>query len=93
MTRELLVLRHGKSDWTTDAPTDFERPLAPRGRKAAKRMGQWLRQNKLLPDHIVSSTAKRAKQTTLRACKFADIPESLIVWDPEIYEWCLTITY
>lgn len=86
MTRELLVLRHGKSDWTTDAPTDFDRPLAPRGRKATKRMGRWLRKQQLVPDHIVSSPAKRAKQTALRACKFAELPDSLVVWDQRIYE-------
>lgn len=86
MARELLVLRHGKSDWTTDAPGDFERPLASRGRKAAKRMGRWLREQRLLPDHIVSSPAERARQTALRACKFADIPKTLVVWDERIYE-------
>ena len=86
MSRELLVLRHGKSDWTTDAPTDFERPLAKRGQKAVKRMGQWLREQKLIPEHIVSSPAKRAEQTTLRACKFAKIPKALVAWDREIYE-------
>ena len=86
MSRELLVLRHGKSDWTTDAPSDFERPLAPRGRKAVKRMGRWLREQRLLPEYIVSSPAKRAKQTALRACVFAEIPKTLVVWDNRIYE-------
>ncbi len=28
MPRQLLILRHAKSAWDTDAPTDFERPLA-----------------------------------------------------------------
>jgi phosphohistidine phosphatase len=86
MSRELLVLRHGKSDWSTDAASDFERPLAERGRKAVKRMGRWLREQQLLPDYVVSSPAKRAKQTVLRACKFAGIPKTLIVWDEDIYE-------
>lgn len=86
MSRELLVLRHGKSDWTTDAPTDFERPLARRGRKAVKRMGRWLREQGLVPDHIVSSPAKRAEQTTLRACKFAQIAAPQVTWERRIYE-------
>lgn len=86
MSRELLVFRHGKSDWSTDAASDFERPLAERGRKAAKRMGRWLREQQLLPDHIVSSPAKRAKQTIVRACKFAGIPKDLVIWDQDIYE-------
>ena len=86
MSRELLVLRHGKSDWTTDASSDFERPLAARGRKAVKRMGCWLREQQLLPEYIVSSPAERAKQTTLRACKFAEISNTPVIWDEQIYE-------
>ena len=86
MSRELLVFRHGKSDWSTDAASDFERPLAERGRKAVKRMGRWLRDQQLIPDFIVSSPAKRAKQTILRACKSGGIPKALIVWDQRIYE-------
>ena len=86
MSRELLVLRHGKSDWSTNASSDFERPLATRGRKAVKRMGRWLREQQLLPEHVVSSPAERAKQTTLRACKFAGISKTLVVWDQQIYE-------
>ena len=86
MSRELLVLRHAKSDWTTDALSDFERPLAKRGRKAAKRMGRWLREQQLMPEHIVSSPAKRAKQTILRTCKFAEIPKTLVAWDRQIYD-------
>lgn len=86
MSRELLILRHGKSDWSTDALSDFERPLAARGRKAVKRMGRWLREHRLLPDHIVSSPAERARQTTLRACKFAGIPKPPVLWEQNIYE-------
>ena len=86
MSRELLVLRHGKSDWSADTPGDFERPLATRGRKAVKRMGRWLREQRLLPDHIVSSPAERARQTTLRICKFARISKTLVLWDQQIYE-------
>ena len=86
MSPELLVLRHGKSDWTTNAASDFERPLAPRGRKAVKRMGCWLQEQRLLPELVVSSPAKRARQTALRACKFAEVPKTQVVWDKRIYE-------
>ncbi len=86
MTRELLVFRHGKSDWTTDASSDFERPLAKRGRKAVKQMGSWLKQQGYLPDCILSSPALRAKQTTLRLCQAAEMDESGIEWQPTFYE-------
>ncbi|MDH3669739.1 MAG: histidine phosphatase family protein [Gammaproteobacteria bacterium] len=86
MSRELMLLRHGKSDWDAGAATDFERPLAPRGRKAVKRMGQWLRAQDLIPDYIISSPAERARHTTRRLCRFAKISDSRIAWEPNIYE-------
>ncbi len=85
MARELLVLRHGKSDWGSDAVDDFDRPLARRGREAVKHMASWLREQNLLPQHILSSPAERARQTALRLCRYAEIPESRIVWEQTIY--------
>lgn len=62
MTRELLILRHGKSDW--DAGTnDYHRPLTTRGVKGAQRIGNWLAQEDLVPDLTISSTATRAMST------------------------------
>ena len=83
--RELLFLRHGKSAWGSDAVDDFHRPLARRGRKAVKCMASWLRRQDLLPEHILSSTAERARQTALRLCRHADIPESRVEWHDAIY--------
>jgi phosphohistidine phosphatase len=85
MARELLIFRHGKSDWDSDAIGDFHRPLARRGRKAVKRMASWLSEQNLLPQQILSSPAERARQTALRLCRFADIPESRVVWEEAIY--------
>jgi phosphohistidine phosphatase len=85
MDRELLIFRHGKSDWGSDVVNDFDRPLSRRGRKAVKRMACWLREQNLLPRLILSSPAERARQTTLRLCRHADIPESRVAWDEAIY--------
>lgn len=85
MARKLIIMRHAKSAWDTDATTDFERPLAKRGKGDAPRMGQWIIKQKLMPDHIVSSPAQRAKQTTLKACKAMEIKKEKINWDPRIY--------
>lgn len=85
MARELLIFRHGKSDWDSAASSDFDRPLAKRGRKAVKRMAHWLREQNLLPQRILSSPAERARQTAVRLCRFVEIPESRIVWEEAIY--------
>jgi len=85
MPRHLLVLRHAKSDWDADAATDFERPLAKRGRRDAPRMGAWMRKQDLIPAHLVSSPAKRAKQTIELVCEAQGLEPSRISWDPEVY--------
>jgi phosphohistidine phosphatase len=85
MSRELLILRHAKSAWDTDAATDFERPLARRGRKAAPRVGRWLNEQGLIPDYIVSSPAERARQTVIAVCEQMGIGPERMAWDKRIY--------
>jgi phosphohistidine phosphatase len=85
MSRELLILRHAKSAWDTDAATDFERPLAKRGKKAAPRVGRFLFQQGLVPDFVVSSPATRARQTVIAVCGQMDISPDQINWDDRIY--------
>ena len=48
-------------------------------------MGKWLSREGLVPDHVASSPALRARQTTLGVCKELRIDEGQIVWDPRIY--------
>lgn len=86
MPRELLLLRHAKSDWNSDAATDFERPLAKRGKSDAPKVGSWLYREGLVPDHVVSSPAERARQTAAKVCKRLDFKKKRIVWDAAIYE-------
>ncbi len=63
--RTLLLMRHAKSDWGSEGLSDFARPLNKRGQKAARRMGRWLLDNNLTPDHTICSTACRAQETLL----------------------------
>lgn len=86
MPRELLILRHAKSDWGSGAESDFERPLSRRGKQDAPKVGAWLYREGLVPDHVVSSPAERARQTTIKVCKSLDIGKKRIVWDPALYE-------
>lgn len=86
MTRELLLLRHAKSAWDTDAATDFDRPLTQRGRQAAPQMGHWMHHRGLRPDHVVSSPAKRALQTAEKICVELQVDQGAIHWEPRIYE-------
>lgn len=67
--KHVLILRHGKSAWDTDAANDHDRPLAGRGRKAARLMGGFLTRLNQQPEHLVTSTAVRALHTAELARK------------------------
>ena len=56
------MLRHAKSDRGVAAP-DHERPLAPRGRDAAPRIGRYLSEHFGAPQLALCSTATRAVDT------------------------------
>ena len=84
MPRELLLLRHGKSDWDVDAD-DFNRPLKDRGKRGAQRVGVWLLQNRRVPDLIISSPAERALTTAEHCCNSMGIAAMDIEQDRRIY--------
>lgn len=84
MTYELMLLRHGKSDWSVDAD-DFDRPLTKRGKHGAELVGVWLLACDTVPDYIVSSPAKRAWATARRAAKHMGFDVDSIVKDQRIY--------
>ena len=85
MNKELLLLRHGKSDWNTDT-TDFDRPLNKRGKRNAQKMGEWLDEQKLPPDLIISSPANRALTTAEIVCDTMGLSARSIQTDKHIYE-------
>ena len=61
--KRLWLLRHLKSSWDEPGLADHDRPLAPRGRKAGKRMRQWAAEHEVRPDLVLCSTAVRARAT------------------------------
>lgn len=65
--KTLLILRHAKSSWSNAFLSDHDRPLKERGKRDAPRMGRLLREEDLVPDLIISSTAKRALHTAEEA--------------------------
>ena len=82
--KTLLVLRHGKSDWSTGLE-DFHRPLVSRGRVGSRKMGAWIRCQDLLPDTVLSSPAERARMTTVHACKAMGVSLDSVRWDERLY--------
>ena len=58
----LILLRHGKSDWSGGEP-DHLRPLARRGRRQVPEAGRWLADNVGAIDLAVVSPAERTRET------------------------------
>jgi phosphohistidine phosphatase len=75
--KRLFLLRHAKSARDDPALRDRDRPLAPRGRKAAKRVARWTKKHAVNPQLVVCSSAVRAQQTLQRVRPFLGEPE---VW-------------
>lgn len=59
----LMIMRHAKSDWSIGGITDHDRPLAPRGVRAAGVMGRFIARCGQAPDLALTSTAVRASAT------------------------------
>ena len=69
MHRRLIVMRHAKSAWNTDAPTDHARPLNKRGRRDAPRIGQRLAELQWQPQLVLSSDSQRTQETFQLLCE------------------------
>lgn len=81
--RRLMLLRHAKSA-RPEGVRDFDRPLAPRGLKAAARVGAYLADEQLVPDFAYVSPARRARETwDLVRPHLGDVSERS---EPRLYE-------
>lgn len=70
-------MRHAKSSWSNMRLSDHERPLNDRGKNDAPRMGQMLKDEELVPQLIISSTAVRALSTAEAVALAADFDGEL----------------
>lgn len=83
--KQLFLLRHAKSSWDDDSLDDFDRPLNPRGKKAAPMMGNVIKERDIAPDIILCSPAKRTKQTLKLVNETAKL-ETDITFEEAIYD-------
>ena len=59
----LYLLRHAKSSWSDSSLADEERPLAPRGRKAASKIRKELSRRGIRPELVLCSSSRRTRET------------------------------
>ena len=82
--RELMLLRHGKSDWSQPV-ADEQRPLKKRGKLGVQRMGAWLAQQALVPEAVLASPALRARVSAEKCLKAMGETTDGLEMDPALY--------
>ena len=83
--KKLYLIRHAKSSWDNLDLKDIDRPLNKRGEKDAPRMAKRLKEKDIHPDVMISSPAKRARETCHVIAKVLDFPEANIKIDKQLY--------
>ena len=84
MKYNLFLLRHAKSDKKINT-YDFERQITDKGKRSAQRLGVWTAQQKINPDLIICSPAKRAKLTAEKMLKSRGLGVDRIAYDRRLY--------
>jgi len=83
MARMIFLLRHAKSSWDDPSLPDHDRPLSKRGRKAAAAMREFLRSEKICPDLVWVSSARRTRETLEALRPFDHAPKAEV--KPALY--------
>lgn len=82
--KQLLLMRHAKSSWKQTHLSDDQRPLSKRGLRDLPLMASYLSGEDFIPDHIICSNARRAKDTAERVLMHWFIARPLTL-DPGLY--------
>jgi phosphohistidine phosphatase len=83
--KTMYLVRHAKSDWDDPSIRDFDRPLNKRGKNNAPAMGKLLKQQGIIPELVITSTAMRAKTTAELVTAEIGIKPDKMVYEKELY--------
>lgn len=78
---ELLLIRHGKAEEHGHPFGDGARALTEKGHLQARKVGQFLRRQDLVPDLVLCSPLVRARETAELVCEEAGVDA------PVVQEW------
>lgn len=91
--KTLFCLRHAKSSWAEPGQRDHDRPLTPRGVRAAELMALYLSQQGVRPTFALCSSARRAVDTFAPIRRHLGVPyqidRALYGADPETLQSCV----
>jgi len=85
MKKKITLIRHAKSSWKNDALSDHDRPLNRRGKQDAPTIGQRLATRGARPSLILTSPAKRARQTARLIADTIGYPREFIQREKTLY--------
>lgn len=83
--KTVCLIRHAKSSWDQAGLADIDRPLNARGKTTAPIMAKILADKGILPDMVITSPAKRARQTAKAFRKQYGIKKEAQKIEPTIY--------
>lgn len=83
--KRVTLLRHAKSSWSQPGLADHDRPLNQRGQRDAPVMGRRLIARGVRPTLIVTSPAKRARQTTKLLAREIGYPVEFLQTEKALY--------
>src|SRR5688500_4989705 len=84
--KEIIFVRHAKSDWGNELLKDIDRPLSERGYGDAYFSAEWYSKNQPTPQLIICSTATRALNTGLIFARTLEFKMEHFYLEPGIYE-------
>lgn len=84
--KELILIRHAKSDWGNEGVKDIDRHLNDRGYNDAYLLSKWYAKHQAIPEKVLSSSATRALSTALIFARSMNLDLSHFVIDERIYE-------
>jgi phosphohistidine phosphatase len=84
--KQLILVRHAKSDWGDEGLKDIDRPLSPRGNADAYFMSEWYTKKHKVPNIIISSDATRALSTAMVFARTMNFPTNEVIVLQQVYE-------
>ncbi len=88
--KKLILIRHAKADWPKNIPSDFERPLLPEGKTDALELGLFFSKNRIMPNLVICSPAKRTTDTFSLINQHLQLNTRHLKYEPVIYEAAYT---
>jgi phosphohistidine phosphatase len=92
----LLLLRHAKSAWDDHHLADIDRPLTPRGHRAAQLIAEAIEAGGFRPDRILCSPALRTRETLATLVSHlgdagVEIEITPALYEPHAGDYCAVI--